>query len=205
MKTIHQYRGVHPLLYSYWWQATLRIDFKVSRTHYVIVTGTKSTPEVMSLYFNNLLTSDVAAVEPALLLFAIKGLDANVSGHEASQARHRSRRHGNCVTPSFDDVRTQTLRLSRGQNSRADECTTKQVIYLIMCRMTTGTTTTWETMVTISSDHCSADAGVRTNNRCSEAESRRNSNCGVVEFNIALFRCSDHPIHVVLLRLAEME
>ena len=42
--------------------------------------------------------------------------------------------------------------------------------------------TTCETMVTSSSDHCSADAGVRTNKRCSEAESRRSSKRGVIQF-----------------------
>ena len=50
-----------------------------------------------------------------------------------------------------------------------------------MPRMTTGTTTTGETMVAVSSIYCSADAEMTTNNRCSEAETRRNSNCGVIQ------------------------
>ena len=66
----------------------------------LIASGTKSTPEMMSLYFNVSLTSAVATAEPASLLLATKWLEANVSGHVASQARHRPRRHGSCVTPS---------------------------------------------------------------------------------------------------------
>ena len=65
-----------------------------------IATGTKSTLGMMSLYFWIFFISAVAAAEPASLLHAVTWLNANVSGHVASQARHRPRRHGSCVTPS---------------------------------------------------------------------------------------------------------
>ena len=46
-------------------------------------------------------------------------------------------------------------------------------------------------MMAVSSNHCSADAGMRTNNRCSEAETRRNSNGGVIKLqtNIRKWQC----------------
>jgi len=48
--------------------------------------------------------------------------------------------------------------------------------------VTTRTTTARETVMAISSNRCSAYAGVRVNNWCSETETCRYSNCGVVYF-----------------------
>jgi len=62
------------------------------------------------------------------------------------------------------------MRLTSRKRARTCKCTAKQIVALIVSAVTTRTTTTRKTEMAISSYRCSAYAGVRANNWCSETE-----------------------------------
>jgi len=117
----------------------------------LIAKGKISTPVVKSEYFCDIIASIVAAAEPARVLLARSWDTTNVSGKVASDARQRSGDQGTCVTPSG----RLPLLLHSECGSRVawlDECTTEQIIDLVVARVTTGSESTRQAVMTVDGD-----------------------------------------------------